>query len=84
MLRNSLIPIITRLVIMIPFLFMGSLLLETFFGIPGLGSLTVNAIYNNDWPVVKAMVVIGAILYVIGVLISDVLYAVVDPRVRLR
>ena len=83
-LRNSLIPIITRLVIMVPFLFMGSLLLETFFGIPGIGNLTVNAIYNNDWPVVKAMVVLGAILYVVGVLVSDVLYAVVDPRVRLR
>lgn len=83
-LRNSLIPIITRLVIMVPFLFMGSLLLETFFGIPGIGNLTVNAIYNNDWPVVKAMVVLGAILYVVGVLVSDVLYAMVDPRVRLR
>ncbi len=79
-LRNSLIPIITRLVIMVPFLFMGSLLLETFFGIPGIGNLTVNAIYNNDWPVVKAMVVLGAILYVVGVLVSDVLYAIVDPQ----
>ena len=83
-LRNSMIPIITRLVIVIPFLFMGSLLLETFFGIPGLGALTVNAIHTNDWPVVKAMVVIGAVLYIVGVLISDVLYALVDPRVRLR
>jgi len=83
-LRNSLIPIITRLVIVIPFLFMGSLLLETFFGIPGLGALTVNAIHTNDWPVVKAMVVLGAVLYIIGVLVSDVMYALVDPRVRLR
>lgn len=83
-LRNAMIPIITRLVISIPFLFLGSLLLESFFGIPGLGALTVTAVTDNDWPVVKAMVVIGAILYVVGILISDLLYAVVDPRVRLR
>jgi peptide/nickel transport system permease protein len=83
-LRNSLIPIITRLVLSIPFLFLGSLLLESFFGIPGLGALTVTAIDSNDWPVVKAMVVIGALLYIVGVLISDLLYAAVDPRVRLK
>lgn len=83
-LRNSLIPIITRLVLTIPFLFLGSLLLESFFGIPGLGALTVNAVTNNDWPVLKAVVVIGAMLYVFGVLVSDILYAAVDPRVRLK
>ncbi len=83
-LRYSLIPVITRLVLSIPFLFLGSLLLESFFGIPGLGALTVNAVTNNDWPVLKAVVVIGAMLYVFGVLISDILYAAVDPRVRLK
>jgi peptide/nickel transport system permease protein len=78
------VPIITRLVIEIPFLFLGSMLLENFFGIPGLGSMTVDAINNADWPVIKAMVVLGSVLYIIGNLVSDVLYAVVDPRVVLK
>ena len=82
-LKNSMIPIITELVIMLPFLFLGSLLLENFFGIPGLGSMAVNAIFNNDYPVIKAMTIIGAILYMIGQLASDILYSLVDPRVRL-
>lgn len=83
-LRNAMVPIITRLVIEIPFLFLGSLLLENFFGIPGLGSMTVDAINNADWPVIKAMVLLGSLLYIIGNLISDVLYATVDPRVVLK
>ena len=83
-LKNSMIPIITRAVIVIPFLFVGSLLLERFFGIPGLGSMSIEALNRQDFPVVKAMVVIGAILYIIFNLLSDVLYAVVDPRVRLK
>jgi peptide/nickel transport system permease protein len=83
-LRNSMIPIITQLVITIPFLFLGSLLLEVFFGIPGLGALTVNALNSSDLPVIKAMVTIGALLYVVGTIVSDVCYALVDPRVRLR
>ncbi|HLG19606.1 MAG TPA: ABC transporter permease [Bdellovibrionota bacterium] len=83
-LRNAMVPIVTRLVIEIPFLFMGSLLLENFFGIPGLGSMTVDAFNNADWPVVKAITVLGAILYVFGNLFSDILYAKVDPRVVLE
>lgn len=83
-LRNAMIPIITRVVIEIPFLFLGSLLLENFFGIPGLGSMAVNAINNADWPVIKAIVFLGAILYIFGNLISDILYAKADPRVVLK
>ena len=83
-LKNALIPIITRVVIAFPFLFVGSLLLESFFGIPGLGLMSYEALTTNDFPVLKAMVVIGALLYILFSLISDVLYAVVDPRVRLR
>jgi peptide/nickel transport system permease protein len=83
-LKNSMIPIITQLVIAIPFLFAGSLLLEVFFGIPGLGSITIDAINRSDFPVIKAMVVIGAMLYVLANVLTDVLYAAVDPRVRLR
>lgn len=83
-LRNALIPIITLIVLEIPFLILGSLLLESFFGIPGLGGLLVNAINNADFPVIKAMIVILTLLYTTFNLISDLLYAVVDPKVRLE
>lgn len=83
-LKNTMIPVITRVVITIPFLFVGSLLLEKFFGIPGLGDLSYQAIMEQDFPVIKAITIFGAILYIVFNLISDLLYAVVDPRVRLR
>jgi peptide/nickel transport system permease protein len=83
-LRNALVPIITRVVIEIPFLFLGVLLLENFFGIPGLGNMMVDALNNADWPVIKVMVVLGSVLYIVGNLVSDILYAVVDPRVTLE
>lgn len=83
-LRNALIPIITRVVLQMPFLILGSLLLESFFGIPGLGSLVVQAIQNADFPVIKAVTFLSAVLYMVFQLISDLLYAVVDPKVQLR
>jgi peptide/nickel transport system permease protein len=83
-LKNASIQIITRVVITLPFLILGSLLIEMFFGIPGLGSLTVDALNRNDFPVVKAMVVVGAILYILFSILTDVFYALVDPRIRLR
>ena len=82
-LRNSAIPIITRLTIAIPFLFTGSFLLEIFFGIPGLGSTLFTAITNSDLPVVKAFTMLGATLYVFFNIIADLLYALVDPRIGL-
>jgi len=81
-LPNAMIPILTHLVIEIPMLFTGSLLLENFFGIPGLGNMSVNAINASDFPVIKAMVLVGAALYVAANILGDILYAVVDPRVR--
>jgi len=83
-LKNAMIPVITRVVITIPFLFVGSLLLEKFFGIPGLGDLSIQAIFENDFPIIKAITIFGALLFILFNLISDVLYAVVDPRVRLK
>ena len=83
-LRNALIPILTQVVVAIPFLFMGSLLLESFFGIPGLGSMTVDAIHGNDFATLRTMVYIGALLFVVGQIVTDVSYALVDPRVRLE
>ena len=83
-LKNAMIPIITNTVIAIPFLYTGSLLLESFFGIPGLGYLSINAINSSDVDVVRAIVLVGSILFVIANLLTDLCYAVVDPRVKLK
>jgi len=82
-LRNSLIPIVTYVSLSIPFLFTGSLLLESFFGIPGLGNVSLNAIHASDMAVVRAVVILGAILYQAVNLLTDLCYAWLDPRVRL-
>ena len=82
-LRNALIPIITYVSLSIPYLFTGSLLLESFFGIPGLGSVSINAIHSADMAVVRAVVVLGSLLYQFVNLLTDILYAVLDPRVRI-
>ena len=83
-LRNALLPILTSTVSVIPMLFMGSLIMENFFGIPGLGSYTVDAINAQDFSVVRAMVFLGTIAYVIGLTLTDIAYALADPRIRLR
>jgi peptide/nickel transport system permease protein len=82
-LRNSLIPIVTYISLAIPYLFTGSLMLESFFGIPGLGNVSINAIHSSDMAVVRAVVVLGALLYQGVNLVTDLLYAWLDPRVRL-
>ena len=83
-LKNAMIPIITNVVIAIPFLYTGSLLLENFFGIPGLGYLGITAIMSSDIDVVRALVLIGALLFVFANLLTDLCYAAVDPRVKLK
>ena len=83
-LKNSMIQVVTRVVISIPFLILGSLLLEVFFGIPGLGNKTVEAVNRSNFPVVQAFVVVGSVLYIAFSILTDVCYALVDPRVRLR
>jgi len=83
-LKNAMIPIITRVVLAIPFLFLGSLLLERFFGIPGLGYLMVEAIGSRDYRVINAMTYISAILFVTFNVLTDICYAWVDPRVSLE
>ena len=82
-LRNALIPIVTYVSLSIPYLFTGSLLLESFFGIPGLGSVSINAIHSADMAVVRAVVVLGSLLYQFVNLVTDVLYAFLDPRIRM-
>lgn len=82
-LKNALIPILTGAVVTIPLLFLGSLIAESFFGIPGLGSYTIEAINAQDFAIVRAMVFIGSFLYIIGLILTDISYTIVDPRIRL-
>jgi peptide/nickel transport system permease protein len=83
-LKNAMIPILTGVVVVIPLLFMGSLLMESFFGIPGLGSYTIDAIQAQDFAVVRSMVFIGSVLYILGLLLTDLSYTLVDPRIKLQ
>ena len=83
-LKNAMIPILTGVVVVIPLLFMGSLLSESFFGIPGLGSYTIDAIQAQDFAIVRSMVFIGSVLYILGLLLTDLSYTIVDPRIRLE
>ena len=83
-LRNALIPILTGVVVVLPSLFIGSLITESFFGIPGLGSYTIDAIQRQDFAIVRSMVFLGAVLYIIGLILTDISYTIADPRVRLN
>jgi peptide/nickel transport system permease protein len=83
-LKNAMIPILTGVVVVLPLLFMGSLITESFFGIPGLGSYTIDAINRQDFAIVRSMVFLGSVLYIIGLLLTDISYTLVDPRVRLN
>ena len=82
-LKNAMVLILTGVVVVLPTLFMGNLILESFFGIPGLGSYTIEAIQNQDFAIVRAMVFLGSVLYILGLLLTDISYTMVDPRIRL-
>ena len=82
-LKNGMIAIITLTVGQLPKLIMGSLLIESFFGIPGMGAVLVQAIQQGDQPVVMASVFLGALLYLFALILTDILYAAADPRIRL-
>lgn len=83
-LKNTMLPILTGVVVLLPTLFMGSLILESFFGVPGLGSYMIDAIGQQDFAIVRAMVFLGAVMYMIGLVLTDVTYVWFDPRVRLQ
>jgi peptide/nickel transport system permease protein len=83
-LGNAMIPILTGVVVVIPRLFMGSLIIESFFGIPGLGSYTIDAIQAQDFAIVRSMVFLGSLLYIVGLVLTDISYTWADPRVRLE
>ena len=82
-LKNAMIPILTGAVVVVPLLFLGSLLVESFFGIPGLGSYTIDAINSQDFAIVRAMVFLGSMLYIVGLVLTDISYTLVDPRIWL-
>ena len=82
-LRNASLPIITSTVAVLPMLFMGSLIMESFFGIPGLGSYTIDALNAQDFSVVRAMVFLGTLAYIVGLILTDLVYTLADPRIRL-
>lgn len=82
--RNALIPVITSSVAIIPLLFMGSLIVESFFSIPGLGSYLIEAIGAQDFAIVRSMVFIGSTLYILGLILTEICYALADPRIRLQ
>jgi len=81
-LKNAMIPILTGVVVVLPLLFMGSLITESFFGIPGLGSYTIEGIQRQDFAIVRSMVFLGSVLYIFGLILTDISYTLVDPRVR--
>jgi peptide/nickel transport system permease protein len=83
-LKNCMLPILTNVISEIPFLIMGALLLEKFFGVPGLGDLFLTSITSRDVPIITGLTYFTTILYVVSLLLTDILYAVFDPRVRLR
>jgi len=82
-LKNAMIPILTGVVVVLPLLFMGSLIMESFFSIPGLGSYTIDAINRQDFAIVRSMVFLGSVLFIVGLIMTDISYSFVDPRVRL-
>jgi peptide/nickel transport system permease protein len=83
-LKNAMIPILTTVVLSIPFLITGSLLLEMYFGIPGMGNMMLNAINNNDYPVIRTLVYVYSLLYIAGSILTDISYTLVDPRVTFK
>ena len=83
MLKNAMVSIVTRIMITLPFLVVGSILLEMYFNIPGMGKVLINAINNRDFPVIQGFTAVFAVIFIVSNILTDVLYGVVDPRVRL-
>ncbi|GAI76665.1 unnamed protein product [marine sediment metagenome] len=83
-LRNALIPIVTLFGLSIPFIFNGAFITETIFAWPGMGRLAVGAVFQRDYPILMGTTLVTAILVLLGNLIADILYAVVDPRIRYK
>jgi peptide/nickel transport system permease protein len=82
--RNALLPIVTLLAFLLPALFGGSVIIESIFSIPGMGQLSFEAVLSRDYPVIMAIATISALLTLVGLLLSDILYAALDPRIKLE
>lgn len=82
--RNALLPIVTLLAFLLPSMFGGSVIIESIFSIPGMGQLGFEAVLSRDYPVIMAITTISALLTLVGLLISDILYAALDPRIKLE
>ena len=83
-LKNCMLPILTNLILAIPFLMMGNLLAESYFGIPGLGDLMLTSINGRDEPILSGLVFLASLIYTVGLLLTDMSYAIFDPRIRLK
>jgi len=83
MLKNAMVSIVTRIMITLPFLVTGSILLEMYFNIPGMGKVLISAINAKDFPVIQGFTAVFAVIFILSNILTDVLYGVVDPRVRL-
>jgi peptide/nickel transport system permease protein len=83
-LKNSMVPVISHVMLEIPTLVLGAFLFESFFAIPGIGSITIDALHNSDLPVIKAMTFFTALILIFGNIVNDLLYTLVDPRVKLQ
>ncbi len=81
--RNALLPIVTLLAFLLPAMFGGSIIIESIFSIPGMGQLGFEAVLSRDYPVIMAITTISALLTLVGLLLSDILYALLDPRIQL-
>ena len=82
-LRNAWLPVLTHVGALLPYAFLGSIVFESFFGIPGLGTYVVEAIAGQDFAIVHTMVFLGSLLYILAYLATDIAYTFADPRVRL-
>jgi peptide/nickel transport system permease protein len=83
-LRNCMLPILTSLILSIPFLIVGSLLVESYFGIAGLGDLMITSVQDRNEPIMNGMVFLTSLIYTVGILVTDICYGIFDPRIRLR
>jgi peptide/nickel transport system permease protein len=82
--RNALLPIVTLLAFLLPAMFGGSVIIESIFSIPGMGQLAFEAVLSRDYPVIMAITTISALLTLVGLLLGDILYAALDPRIKLE
>ncbi len=83
LLKNILVPVVTYIIINLPAILLGALLLESFFSIPGLGGMTLQALNDSDFPVIKAMAIFSSVVYIILNIVTDIFYKLVDPRMKL-